>query len=80
VRPTFDLGNPGQPAAELPALVETHLLDTDLDLYGTTLEVQFVSKLRAEKKFSGVEALKLQIRQDCDDARAALARSKHASL
>jgi riboflavin kinase/FMN adenylyltransferase len=58
VRPTFaDL-------AGLPALIETHLLDGALDLYGTTLEVRFVARLREERKFAGVDALKEQIARD----------------
>jgi riboflavin kinase / FMN adenylyltransferase len=63
IRPTFYSEN-----EELPALVETHLLHTTLDLYGNTLEVQFVGRLREEKKFSGVEELKKQILQDCHEA------------
>ncbi len=59
VRPTFQLEG-----HELPALVETHLLDTTIDLYGTTMEVEFLSRLRDEKKFSGVEELKEQIAKD----------------
>jgi riboflavin kinase/FMN adenylyltransferase len=66
VRPTFDSGR------ELPALVETHLLDTTIDLYGSTLEVQFVKRLRSEKKFSGMDELKAQITLDADQARKML--------
>lgn len=64
VRPTF----PG----ELPALIETFVLDREFDLYGTTLEVRFVRRLRAEQKFPGIDALKAQITRDVDTARALL--------
>ena len=43
------------PEPELPALVETHLLGTTLDLYGKTLEVRFVKRLREERRFNGIE-------------------------
>jgi riboflavin kinase/FMN adenylyltransferase len=65
VRPTFQ-GPPESP--ELPALVETHLLGTTLDLYGQTLEVRFVKRLREERKFPGIEALKAQIAADAGQA------------
>jgi len=63
VRPTFSDGT-----KELPVLVETHLLNEIVDLYGTTLEVRFVAKLREERKFSGVEELKAQIGLDAQHA------------
>jgi len=66
VRPTF------QQDLELPAIVETHILDQTIDLYGNTLEVQFVKKLRDEKKFSGIEDLKKQIQLDAQAARQIL--------
>lgn len=65
VRPTFaDEG--------LPALVETHLLDTDLDLYGSVLEVQFIQHLRSEKHFATVHDLTHQINLDILQARQIL--------
>jgi riboflavin kinase/FMN adenylyltransferase len=69
VRPTFQ----HEPGKELPALVETHLLDTTIDLYGNSLEVQFEKRLRAEKKFSGIDELKKQITLDVKEARKLLA-------
>lgn len=67
VRPTFQVGE-----KELPALVETHLLDVNLDLYGSALEVQFVSRIRDEKKFAGIDELKGQIQMDAALAKARL--------
>jgi riboflavin kinase/FMN adenylyltransferase len=67
VRPTFQ-----KLEQELSALVETHLLDTSLDLYGTTLNVQFMSRLREERKFNGVDALRTQIALDVLEARKQL--------
>ena len=68
IRPTFQ--HEGDP--ELPALVETHLLDTTLDLYGSTLEVQFFTRLREERRFSDIEELKRQISIDADQSRSYL--------
>lgn len=66
VRPTFSSDR------ELPALVETHLLDQNVDLYGRVFEVQFVRRLREERRFPGVDMLKAQIRTDADSARKIL--------
>ncbi|MCE9580881.1 MAG: bifunctional riboflavin kinase/FAD synthetase [Planctomycetes bacterium] len=61
VRPTFGGGK-----AEV---VEAHILDFSGDLYGRDLELQFVRKLRDEKKFDSAEALVAQIRADIAEAR-----------
>lgn len=51
--------------------IETHLIDWDFDeeLYGTAIEVCFIIKLRGEKKFDNVEALKKQVAEDIQEAR-----------
>ncbi|MBC7690367.1 MAG: bifunctional riboflavin kinase/FAD synthetase [Methylotenera sp.] len=73
VRPTF------KPAeSELPVVVETHVLDQvfeDFNIYGETLEVRFIQKLRSELKFSGIESLKIQIQKDAEQARQLLPQS-----
>lgn len=53
--------------------VEVHLFDLDRSLYGARLRVHLVEWLRAERRFSGFEALKAQIRADSAHAREALA-------
>ncbi|MFN0124905.1 MAG: bifunctional riboflavin kinase/FAD synthetase [Blastocatellia bacterium] len=45
---------------------ETHLIDFDGDLYGKTLRVRFLYRLRGEMKFSGIDELKAQITRDRD--------------
>lgn len=54
------------------SLLEVHLFDASLDLYGQTLWVSFVDFLRGERKFDGLDELKAQIGADCDRARAIL--------
>ncbi len=51
--------------------IETHLIDWDFDeeLYGTPIEVCFITKLRGEKKFDSVEALKKQVAEDIQKAK-----------
>lgn len=44
--------------------VEAHLLGFDGDLYGRTLELEFVDWIRDQMRFSGVDALKAQIARD----------------
>ncbi|MGD9974962.1 MAG: bifunctional riboflavin kinase/FAD synthetase [Desulfatirhabdiaceae bacterium] len=49
--------------------VEVHILDFHNDIYGKRIRVNFVKRIRDEKKFSGIEALSRQIRTDIEDAR-----------
>jgi riboflavin kinase/FMN adenylyltransferase len=65
IRPTFDTGDirPG---------LEVHLLDYAGDLYDRTLQVNFVERLRDEKKFSSIEDLIHQIEFDISKAREML--------
>lgn len=53
--------------------VEVHLLDTELDLYGTDVQVELVARLREERRFPSLEDLVGQIRRDIVDARKVLA-------
>jgi riboflavin kinase/FMN adenylyltransferase len=63
VRPTFD---------GLRRTVEAHLLDWSGDLYGQSIRIEFIRRLRGEQKFAGIEALVAQIRRDADQARELL--------
>lgn len=65
VRPTFD---------GLRRTVEAHLLDWSGDLYGQSIRVEFLQRLRGEQKFPGIEALVAQISRDADQARELLRR------
>jgi riboflavin kinase / FMN adenylyltransferase len=53
----------------LDRVLEVHIFDFSLDLYGRDLEVKFESFLRPERRFSSIEELRAQIGRD-----AALAR------
>ena len=53
--------------------LEAHLFDIDADLYGRHLRVSLVEFIRPERKFSGLDALKAQIAEDAQKARAILA-------
>jgi riboflavin kinase / FMN adenylyltransferase len=61
-RPTF--GNAGQ------ITTEVHVLDYDGDLYGKTLQLEFLKHLRPEQKFDGIDQLKAQITRDVEETRA----------
>ncbi len=71
VRPTFDSGR--------GVLIETYLIDRDEDLYGSTLRVAFVERLRGEKRFASVEELIAQMRIDVEDAKQVCASFTGAS-
>ena len=59
VRPTFVTGR--------GLLVEAFLLDFDGDLYGRELRLQFVERIRGEKRFDSAEALIEQMHRDVDE-------------
>jgi riboflavin kinase / FMN adenylyltransferase len=61
VRPTFETGR--------GLLVEAHLIDFDGDLYGQTLRIAFIERLRGEKRFESVEDLVAQMNRDVDEAK-----------
>src|SRR3954471_2898721 len=61
VRPTFETGR--------GLLVEAYLLDFDGDLYGQTLRIAFLERMRGEKRFASVDDLVAQMRLDVDRAR-----------
>lgn len=64
-RPTF---------GDTEVIVEAHLFDADIDLYGSTVRIDFVERLRDVQRFSGAEALVAQLGRDAANARAVLAR------
>ncbi len=61
-RPTFVQGDPR------PTL-ETHLLDFSESIYGQTVRVEFIDRLREERKFENVDALRAQVMTDIETAR-----------
>ncbi|MFL5869644.1 MAG: riboflavin biosynthesis protein RibF [Solirubrobacterales bacterium] len=61
IRPTFETGR--------GVLIESYLIDEDVDLYGKTLRIAFIARLRGEKRFAGVEELVAQMHRDVEEAR-----------
>jgi riboflavin kinase/FMN adenylyltransferase len=61
VRPTFQTGR-GE-------LIEAHILDFDGDLYGQELRLDFLARLRGERRFATPEALVEQMHSDVDRTR-----------
>jgi riboflavin kinase/FMN adenylyltransferase len=61
VRPTFGTGR--------ALLVEAYLLDWDRDLYGQELRIDFIARLRGERRFDSPEALIEQMRLDVERTR-----------
>jgi len=55
-RPTF--------GGDLEVTVETHVIDFDRELYGEKIRVRFLHRLRGEKKFESIDALRAQIDRD----------------
>ena len=51
------------------SLLEAHLIDQNINLYGEPAKVQFTHFLRSERKFDGPDALIAQVKLDIDHAR-----------
>ena len=64
VRPTFETGG--------ARVLEVYVFDFDGDLYGKRIRVEFVRRLRGEKRFSNAAALVKQMDHDAARARAVL--------
>ena len=60
IRPTVDGREP---------LLEVHIFDFDKDIYGELITVEFRHKIRDERTFDGLDALKAQIHYDLQTAR-----------
>jgi riboflavin kinase/FMN adenylyltransferase len=70
-RPTFDNGAP---------LLEVHLFDFAGDLYGKTLDVEFIGWIRGEERFEGIEALVAQMDRDSVEAKRMLTKDRTRSM
>jgi riboflavin kinase/FMN adenylyltransferase len=68
-RPTFDAGE---------RLMEVHLLNEQQDLYGESIEVQFLQRLRGDTKFPSGADLSRQIAVDVERAKAILQEHRSA--
>jgi riboflavin kinase/FMN adenylyltransferase len=66
VRPQF--------GSDLQLLVEAYLLDREVDLYGHPLRIDFLRRLRGERRFESVEGLVEQMRADVEQTRALCAQ------
>ena len=53
-------------------MLEVHLFDFDADIYGEYIHVDFIARLRSEKKYDSVDALVAQMDRDADNAKSAL--------
>lgn len=61
IRPTF--------SDRTEPLLEIHIVNKDLELYGKEIRCLFLRRIRDEKKFDNVEDLISQIKEDCEKAR-----------
>lgn len=67
IRPTVSVG-------DSHVNCETHIVNFEGDLYGKEVKVDFYSFLRDEMRFSSVEELAAQIREDVENSKAFFAR------
>ncbi|NLW50202.1 MAG: riboflavin biosynthesis protein RibF [Candidatus Brocadiaceae bacterium] len=67
------------PGPSLPVMVEVHLLDRSMDLYGRRLEVEFVCRLRPQQTFESATDLSAQIARDVAACRDVLAGPQDGS-
>ncbi|MEM7194560.1 MAG: bifunctional riboflavin kinase/FAD synthetase [Pseudomonadota bacterium] len=59
-------------------VLEVHLFDFNEDIYGKRVCVDFVSRIRGERKFDDFDALKKQIKKDAERARELLLEADYA--
>jgi riboflavin kinase / FMN adenylyltransferase len=71
IRPTFESGR--------GVLIETYLIDRKEDLYGRTLRVAFVERLRGERNYPDVQELIDQMHRDVEDAKRVCATFQRPS-
>jgi len=65
-RPTVD--------ASGRTVIETHIFNLDRDLYGQSIRIGFVQRLRDERAFASLDLLRAQIDADCRRARVLFGR------
>jgi riboflavin kinase/FMN adenylyltransferase len=70
VRPTFDTGR--------GLLVEAHLIGFEGELYGETLRIAFIERMRGERRFDSPDALVEQMRRDVEQAQDICERTRYA--
>ncbi len=68
VRPMFETGR--------GLLVEAHLIGFEGDIYGETLRIAFLERLRGEKRFESVDELVAQMGRDVEDAKRIAERTR----
>jgi SHS2 domain-containing protein len=68
VRPSFD----GSSLTPPLRTIEIHLFDFEQDIYGCDLLVEFVARLRSERRFDDIQDLIAQIERDSQQARQIL--------
>jgi riboflavin kinase/FMN adenylyltransferase len=68
VRPTFESAG--------PLVIEAHVLDFDADMYGATVEVELIGRIRDEQRFSDAAALQQRIAADIEAALVQLRGAK----
>ena len=44
--------------------IETNILEFNDDIYGKIITIEFLERIRDEKKFNGIEELKIQLQKD----------------
>jgi len=64
LRSITNIGHRPTVGAEPEVTVETHVMDFDRPLYGEKIRVRFLHRLRGERKFESIDALRAQIDRD----------------
>ena len=72
VRPMFETGR--------GLLVEAHLIGFTGDIYGETLRVAFLERMRGEKRFDSVDELVVQMQRDVAEAERIVERAARLAI
>ncbi|MBX2843443.1 MAG: bifunctional riboflavin kinase/FAD synthetase [Flammeovirgaceae bacterium] len=65
----LNIGNRPTIAGNLARRIEVNIFDFDQDIYSEKITISFVKYLRSEIKFSGIDALKIQLDKDKEEAK-----------
>jgi riboflavin kinase/FMN adenylyltransferase len=77
INAVFSIGRAKTFITDHPLLIEAHILDQPVtDLYGKHLAMDFVRKIRSQKRFENRDSLKKQIAEDCTTAKNILSSTE----
>ena len=70
--------SPTTAGIDSPLLLETHIFDFDMNIYGKEIKVRFIEKIRTEQKFPSTRELKIAVEKDIKYAKFQINKYREA--